>query len=295
VPTETPAPTETPEPTATPEPTEDPYDISIEMGLNYRDRGGDLRRFVIREIDNKEYLVDMYNEVPKAVRQGDGGWRILDYHDDADKELMYAKFAPLDREYFMTDGSYAEDKAARYMGVFTNPVYVGDWFTREITDFDGQRVTIYYAVTVLRDQNDEVQVVEIGFDAQGMKLPHLVHFSTKDPSWREGGAYVETGLFILYQVMEPGMELDTQEVSYPYKDKVPVVPPPSDPNDEEYGTTEYEIRRLTPWLLLHPMEGQLTHEEGNRAKTEPGWWPDRVVVSNEFGGIWNGSPWAVNP
>ena len=146
-----------------------PGEAADALGLRseplYRDR-----TFEAKTINGETYLVDLYNDAPKAVLEG-GAWRRLDHTNEADAELMYGALVPEgaayinpEMEFSKITGPYGRRIAIRLLG---------DWEAEQI-DYNGKQIDLYHLLAGLRDGDGVLHVVRLAYDS-----PDIVdHYTT---------------------------------------------------------------------------------------------------------------------
>jgi hypothetical protein len=152
-----------PDPTATVEPTKSPGEIAKGLdGLNQN------RTYKV----DGNYLVDQYNKVPKAVLEGDGSWRKLDYAVAEDAATMYANLVPV-REEYINKELLTVRGGGRTLAQMHEIMarYLGDWEVEEVT-YQGQEMDLFTILTGLRDGNGNLHIVRIPMDIPGNGPEH---------------------------------------------------------------------------------------------------------------------------
>jgi hypothetical protein len=150
------------EPTATITPTATPDSNAIADSLALRSQPGyESRTFVIEG----DYLIDQWNNVPKAVKTEDGSWRKLDYTNPEDAMTMYGAMTPIGGGHY-EKGAYI-DYGAGHEGlevqtgmrsVLIAPIFTGDWEVKQVGGSDS-----YELISTLRDGNGTLQAVELAW------------------------------------------------------------------------------------------------------------------------------------
>ncbi len=156
-----------PTPTVTPVPTQSPEQVADGLGL----RSEPLyegRTFSTKKINGATYLVDGYNDVPKAVLQEDGTWSKLDYTNPGDAELMYGHLVPEGGEYIFPDMIFSGGAAK---GRVVEARYLGDWETGRV-EYQGGELNLLHLLVGLRDGGGEIHVVRLAYDSPDLQPVH---------------------------------------------------------------------------------------------------------------------------
>ncbi len=258
-PASSPVPTDTATPTV--EPTMSPNQIAKGMeGLNPE------RNYIVQG----NYLVDTYNNAPKAARAEDGSWRELDYNSPEDAEMMYGHLVPEDLPYIDT-----RDLVNSYYGKAfgVQMVYLGD-VSWEQEEFNGRTVDMAYLLAGLRDGENNIHIVKYGVDAMNTGTPHWFEYSTNnvdDPGYKGNYAWTENIEAAIKDNLKPGNVIVDHFIFDPsikvdvFKAKEVKGPPE---NENQY-------REITTTLFNQNKAEMMTREEWKQLGEEK--LPGRVV------------------
>ena len=157
-----------PTPTMTVEPTKSPAQIAASLkGLNK------ARTYKVVG----DYLVDTYNQSPKAVKNEDGTWRALDYENAEDAEVMFGHLVPKDLDYLgnklqkLNDGTELITMQLAYL----------DGVVWEKDTYEGREVDVAFLLAGLRDDSGKLHVVKYRLDAPDVGVPHWFEIFTEEP------------------------------------------------------------------------------------------------------------------
>jgi hypothetical protein len=254
----------TPEPTktATPEPTKAPGKIADELGLKSEPLY-QSRTFETKEINNETYLVDQYNNVPKAVLEN-GTWRKLDYENAADAEVMYGALVPTDGEYISPDMLYSRDGSEWSRMVRAR--FLGDWEVRPI-EYEGRQIDVYYLLTGLRDGGGRLHVVRLALDSPDIRDHWTCLFCTI-PGGGRGIAFWPLEDTLSHVRIGEAVEFDVFEVTELPVDRFEADPTYPFINDAQFILME---------TLHNQQPDQLQMGAAERDALAGNVWPDRTV------------------
>lgn len=276
--------TPTIEPSPTLEPTKTSNQLAEAAGLDVKER-----HYAIETRTEGTYLVDTYNKAPKAVKLEDGTWRKLDYHNSADAETMYSRMTPPDPDgtapwngYRMIGITIPDTLISPFFRLTFFPVYTGDWVQREAAGPDGQRLTLTYLVTTLRDDTGGLRVMELGAMAEAPGETFDLAWGCRGAVDQWKGEYFTTADALL-DYLPPGQRLTAVDFPFTTAGRTPKVPDLQVEDRLPFTSwkTTNALPRLVPWLLPRSTDGQLTEAEAHLIN-QTGVLPDRVLVNNAF-------------
>jgi hypothetical protein len=270
--TKQPTVTITPQPTATitPEPTQSPEQIADSLGLRseplYRDRG-----FEYKEINGTTYLVDGWNGAPKAVLTEDGKWRVLDYGNEQDVEVMYGHLVPAVGEYLFPGVIYQAGIGP--IGRSISPVFLGDWEAEEV-GYKGETINLYHLLAGLRDGDGGLHIVRLAYDSPDVQPAHGASFHCDDSHFRLTS---ESGIphMVILEDLLPQLRVGEPLGIFIYERSVFPIP-----EFEPYPNGYPEVNNVQEMLmseLVNSLPGmQLTAPQ--KAAIDQRRWPEGVVT-----------------
>ncbi len=269
-----PPPTQTPQPTATatitPTPTPNANDIADNLGLRSEDIYR-YRSFEIRVINDQSYLVDTYNNAPKAILES-GLWRKLDFENPADAEVMYGQLVPFNIEYISPELLDYRDGSVTAMAQM---VFLGEiiWHKEQ---YKGESIDMAYLLVGLRDREGNLHIAKYGADAPWAGQPHWYNWHDVKPSngfWGNNSCnasfiemilsdcWIKPGDLILnYDIKNPGILISGSKAIV----------------NNDWPLSNLEYRDINSELFNQNKNNMMTVNEWERLLD--GEWPDRLIV-----------------
>ncbi|HVN55656.1 MAG TPA: hypothetical protein VMT46_15080 [Anaerolineaceae bacterium] len=269
LPTATPLPTATATPTPTPSqiPTSTPEAQSLARTLGLPEERG----YTYDSFDGQPVLIDSANQARRAIFDNSQGWRILDYHNLADAELMYGSLVPQKNTYLDGQELMKNVGGALYHFYRVKGIFLGDTETASVT-YKNQPLEITYLLVGLRSADGVLHVLHFGADSADLEPAHYRTLSCQDADGNDRILIVDEDLEGVLRGLKVGarMKIDVLFGKNGYYPGVPKL----------YQNINVRLDNnvssmMTMVLIRTKSADQITPEEGEALSK--GQWPERII------------------